>query len=51
MLFYNLRRKRKKTGADENGVFFEIKIVNGEEVSEDTFLELSNGRGEDVEQQ
>lgn len=47
MLFYKLRRKQQITGTDERGDLFNINILKGEEVSEDTFLELSCGRGED----
>ena len=47
MLFYRLRKKQQITGADERGDPFNIDILKGEEVSEETFLELSCGRGED----
>lgn len=47
MLFYRFRKKTPITGHDEKGELFDIQITKGEEVSEDTFIELSNGRGED----
>lgn len=47
MLFYRLRKKEQITGVDERGDLFNIDILKGEEVSEDTFLELSCGRGDD----
>lgn len=46
MFFYRLKRKKAVKGKDEKGNIFEIKITSGEEVSEETFIELSNGRGE-----
>ena len=33
-------------GLDENGAIFGIEVMDGEEISEDTFIELSNGKGE-----
>ena len=50
MFLYKLRRKKAVKGEDEKGNIFEIKITSGEEVSEETFIELSNGRGEPNEQ-
>ena len=51
MLFYRFRKKRTITGQDEKGELFNMEILKNEEVSEDAFLELSNGRGEeDVKQ-
>ena len=47
MLFYRFRKKKPITGQDERGELFDIQVIKGEEVSEDAFLELSNGRGED----
>lgn len=46
-LFDFLKKRTPITGADEKGELFDIKITKNEEVSEDAFLELSNGRGED----
>lgn len=39
--------KKTLAGIDENGTIFGIEIPEGEEVSEETFKELSNGRGDD----
>lgn len=47
MLFYRFRKKTPISGKDEKGELFDIKTLKDEEVSEDSFLELSNGRGED----
>ena len=49
MLFYRFKKKIPITGHDEKGELFDIEIMDGEEVSEETFKELSNGGGEDVE--
>lgn len=40
------RRKETITGSDINGNLFDIKIRKGEEISEEAFIELSNGTGE-----
>ena len=46
-MFYRFKKKTPMTGTDEKGELFDIETLKGEEVAEDTFLELSNGRGED----
>lgn len=42
-----LKRRKPISGTDEKGEIFDIEITKNEEISEDAFLELSNGRGED----
>ena len=46
-MFYRFKKKTPITGIDENGLKFDIETVKGDELSDDTFKELSNGRGED----
>ena len=42
-MFDFLKRKKQITGKDKYGELFDIEIKKGEEISEETFLELSNG--------
>lgn len=46
-IFDIFKKKEIIKGIDEKGNPFDIKITKGEAVSDDSFLELSNGRGED----
>ena len=45
-MFDFLKRRKPITGEDEKGQLFDIEITKKEQVSEDTFKELSNGRGD-----
>lgn len=51
-MFEFFKRKKPITGEDEKGELFDIFITKNEEISEDAFKELSNGKGDsDYEQQ
>lgn len=46
-MFNFLKKKTPVTGKDINGELFDIYITKKEELSEETFIELSNGAGGD----
>lgn len=37
-------------GIDEKGTMFGIELADGEEVTEETFEELSNGKGDAIDE-
>ena len=37
-------------GKDEKGLMYEIDLADGEEVTEETFKEMSNGKGDKIDE-